>query len=1517
MMFFAKFCKNIKIINILFYVMTFFCFVSNAASQEITAIDFEGKILGKVISDGKVVGNDNQIIGNVTADSLILDVNNKIIGGVVPQGIAIGNDVRPLGKVGGDGIVRTSSGQIIGKTIPSGLVINEQYDIVGQVIFPGLVYNDKGKVVGRVTGDGSYGSLDGEQVGIVTPDGYAYRKINKEYVLDGRLISSRMVVSLAGDFIGSVAPGGDVSNFNSENIGHIRANEFVYDNIGGIIGRIVNTSYAFDENGNYIGLVGYNGVVLKDNNPIGKIRADGFVVDKANKVIGVQHPFSSVATDKQGNYLGRLNPQGIIVKASSEVGAVGVKGLVFDKQGNVLGQLISTGPIYDYKGELVGHALHNGKVVTLEGAEIGYMKGTQAYNLSGMIIGATLKDIAIYHNDKFLDIAGISSQISNHNQNFNVSPYGYVISQKGNVEGNILPMTPFYTANGTKYSYLNLNGQSDKIGSKDVERVSGNGFVLTSQNKIAAHNIDARTVVNNEGLNIGISNQDNLLLNKSKQVIGKILPDKSVTTHEISNYMPKLGDAYDSELALSFKGEFLGYVNVTGEVLNNEKGKVGYVVSRNLVSDNNGVIIGFLANYLAARGKECENLGMVSPQGKINNYRGVYIGSILGDGSILSSSGTHLGNLNFQSLVVDYEGNVVGYSNSAGNVISIEGNNLGCLDAKQHLRNAEGELIAGVIYYEPVIGFDGQIIGYTTLDGRVVDGENTVIGYQQPNGNINSTSGVPQGTIMQYKIAFDMNNKFLGYVDSKGKVINNHQKSVGLVDFDGNVKSQGNIIGYAIDNFYVYDNTDTVAGIINRQGEVTDFNNQVIGTFDRGFVVKDGQVIARSKRDYNIRDKQHLVIGYLQLDGNVIDIKSNIIGKIDEQGNIKKSDNVVIAQATPLQYYHVPLLKTSDKEDKLQEETGPKLKAIKDKDGNIIGYIDENNVLFNEKGEIIGKIDEKGQLIDEQGNIIGKINDNGEIVDAQGNIIGSIKSLNNDDLLLNDKILQQLQNNKYKAPQVSSDKAQSKQKDDPQDLFIENDNKYYKSLGIALTIDGDYLGEITSDNEVINDDGEVVGYRMPDGLIIDAEGNLIGTETLYKQNEIAKTEKDNTNKNSGVPLGSFGAGGAYGVGSGNAGNLGPGGGYGPGERYDPIRQMALNTAMQERRKGISVGKISSNIRREAFDLYQKDWSEQGIGKTISSWRVDMSEMLIAGKAIPAVIARAIDTNNAAPVVAYVERNVYAEEGRNIIIPAGSRLLGEFGSISGPQEATSASARVQISWTRLIRPDGSMFAFDGQTADAQGRIGALGYVDQQLLKKYTLPTLTTLLSSSVAYLFSTDEESEGETENSKQQAASDARQNFLDEMETLFDEILADKTGTKAITYVPNGTRIIIYPSQDLWIRSVERDKEKSEDGKGEFKGLIDKDVTHTSANLPPGEQTYGPGGPTSTLGGSGDVVYSADNPQVSKASSMPLIAPNNPPKKQVVIPPPPVYNNATVPPDMIDDQSEAYVEDREGVPALF
>ncbi|MCQ2741104.1 MAG: TrbI/VirB10 family protein, partial [Alphaproteobacteria bacterium] len=410
------------------------------------------------------------------------------------------------------------------------------------------------------------------------------------------------------------------------------------------------------------------------------------------------------------------------------------------------------------------------------------------------------------------------------------------------------------------------------------------------------------------------------------------------------------------------------------------------------------------------------------------------------------------------------------------------------------------------------------------------------------------------------------------------------------------------------------------------------------------------------------------------------------------------------------------------------------------------------------------------------------------VIDSLGNIIGGLtrRWFDKSDVF----------SNFIEQPDVSDEN------DEPISLSGDS-RKYFKSLGIALTPDGEYLGDILEDDTVINEDGDIVGYRTPDGLIVNDDGNLIGTEEIE---DVADEDQSGIF----VPAGTFGPGGAYGIGTGPSGNLGPGGGYGPGERYDPARRAALEAAMQERRQNISVGKISNGTRKEAFDGYQKDWSEQGIPKSISSWRVDMSEMIFSDKPIPAVIARAIDTNNPAPITAYVERNVYAEEGRNVIIPAGSRLIGSFGSITAAAEATSESARVQISWERLIRPDGSIFVFSGQTADAQGRAGALGYVDQQLFKKYTLPVVTTVLTSAASYFMASADDAAGQIENSKQQAANDARQNFLDNMESMFNEILADKTDVKAMTYIPAGTRIIIYPNTDLWLRNIERDEEESQ-----------------------------------------------------------------------------------------------------------
>ena len=520
--------------------------------------------------------------------------------------------------------------------------------------------------------------------------------------------------------------------------------------------------------------------------------------------------------------------------------------------------------------------------------------------------------------------------------------------------------------------------------------------------------------------------------------------------------------------------------------------------------------------------------------------------------------------------------------------------------------------------------------------------------------------------------------------------------------------------------------------------------------------------------------------------------------------------------------------------------------------------------LFDDKGNLVGNLQTDGTIKDLNGKIIGQVDEKGNAIDANNNVIGGMGL------------------NWYeKAPSTSAKKddfvpvvgtlGEKKEK---------LDKKYRKSLNIALTPDGGYLGEIMDDGTVVDKKGRVVGQKMPDGLIVDKDGTLIGIEEIKKPKESEIF----------VPAGSFGEGSAYGIGVGPGDNLGPGGGYGPGERYNQQRSAALAVAQGQRRQNMQVGKISTNVRKEAFDGMQKDWTEQGIEKSLSSWRVDMSQMILADKPIPAVLARSIDSNNPTPVTAFVERNVYAEEGRNILIPAGSRFIGELGGLSPTSEASSESAKVQISWQRLIRPDGSMFKFDGLTADAQGRGGALGYMDKQLFKRYTMPVMTTVLTSTMAYLMATDDDGTGDTESSKQEAANDARQNFLDQMNQMFEQILQDKSSIQAMSYVPAGTRIIIFPKVDLWLRTVENDADAAE-YEGKPKVLIDD-----QARLRENSGSNAGGSSVSTTSDNGQVSYQEENGE--KPKSVPLIADDrfndNKKNQQNIVPPPPPSSSVSM-----------------------
>lgn len=1416
-------------------------FAAPAAAIEITAIDFNGDLIGKVIPDGKVVSLDNQLIGNVTADSLIVNFDGELIGGVIPQGIAIGNDNKLLGKVSNDGSVRLASGKIVGKVLPNGLVVDDYFNVLGAVLFPGLIYSDDGKTVGRLTGDGLYTNLQGQQIGFVSPDGYAYRKVGNDYLLDGRLISSKMVISLDGAFIGSVSPGGNVTDFEAQTIGFVKANGYVYNENNQIIGQIVRSGFAFDNNGKYIGFVTYNGEVVNKDDLVGRMRADGRIADAKGEIIGFAVDLAATATDLEGRYLGRIMPGGSLAQAREVIGQVGPRGTVINKDGKIIGRLVNAGPVFNFRGALRAHALKSGAVISLEGTPLGNVRANLAYDNNGLVFGATLNnELVIAPGGKSLGMSGINASVMDGSERKFVSPFGFLFSSDGVLSGSTMTLAPVYNLTGAVIAYMMPNGSMYNKGVVALGRLTEAGINIDERNRILGRNIAADYAFSAAGELLGILSETNMVLDKGLKPKAKILPDNSVVKagkNTEVNFNPQVGTASDQHLVLGVTGSLFGYADIDGAVRNPAGRVAGKVVDGGLVIDNSGLPVGETSGYKAVVDGDCALLGVVTPQGDIRNYRETFIGRMLWNGQAVSETGAVTGYQVIPGSVIDFNGNIQGTISPSGQVTAYGGELLGCIDKRGKLRNADGEIIAGQTEFYPVMNVNGVFIGRTVLDGTVVNEANEFIGYMQPNDNVNSKTGVPVGQLFKYRFAFDNDNNFLGRVGSDARVFNAKNEEVGKVEFGGAVLKDGKNIGYALYDMYVYDNDANVIGYITRDGNVLTVNGRKLGRIDKGFLINgENKVAGRGNRDFYIRNQNNVVLGELELNGSLVDSANHVIGSLKDNGRILDSNGNVLAIAKPLQYYSLLKELTEAEAARLAAEKAEaeRLAAeqaaaagnyvigddgyLRDANGNIIGRILPDGTVVDLNGNVIGHINENGEFVgldgkvrgktskdgyvvgddgylrDANGNIIGRVLPDGTVVDLNGNVIGHINE-NGEFVGLDGKVMGKVNGGGadwYSKPvQIGAI---------PEIGVVgeEEMKKYRKSLGIALTPDGEYLGDIMDDGSVVDKKGNVVGKKMPDGLIIDDDGTLIGIEEVKKPDSSGMF----------VPAGTFGPGGAYGTGMGAGGNLGPGGGFGPGERYDPQRAAALAAAQNQRRQAMSVGKISSGIRPESFDGYQKNWDEQGIAKAVSSWRVNLSEMIFADKPIPAVIARSIDSNNPTPVTAFVERNVYAEEGRNVVIPAGSRLMGTLGGLTAGTETTSSSAKVQITWERLIRPDGSLFVFQGITGDAQGRGGALGYLDQQLFKKYTLPIMTTALTSYTSYIMAPkdDDDSSSDTESPRQQAANDARQNFLQDMNRIFEQILADKTNIKPLTYVPAGTRIIVYPNIDLWLRTPERDE---------------------------------------------------------------------------------------------------------------
>lgn len=197
---------------------------------------------------------------------------------------------------------------------------------------------------------------------------------------------------------------------------------------------------------------------------------------------------------------------------------------------------------------------------------------------------------------------------------------------------------------------------------------------------------------------------------------------------------------------------------------------------------------------------------------------------------------------------------------------------------------------------------------------------------------------------------------------------------------------------------------------------------------------------------------------------------------------------------------------------------------------------------------------------------------------------------------------------------------------------------------------------------------------------------------------------------------------------------------------------------------------------------------------------NLNVVIAQGKLIHAVLETAVNTTLPGAVRAIVSRDTYAESGKNILIPKGSRLVGTYNT-----NVLQGQKRVFIIWQRVIRPDGIDIFINSPGVDALGRAGLDGYVDNRLQQIFSGAIMTSIVSIGVAYaseqVLGADEttsttNTDGSSTNTSSpvsNAANEATQSFNDIGRRVIDRII----DTRPLVTIDQGTKVNVMLNRDL------------------------------------------------------------------------------------------------------------------------
>ena len=217
----------------------------------------------------------------------------------------------------------------------------------------------------------------------------------------------------------------------------------------------------------------------------------------------------------------------------------------------------------------------------------------------------------------------------------------------------------------------------------------------------------------------------------------------------------------------------------------------------------------------------------------------------------------------------------------------------------------------------------------------------------------------------------------------------------------------------------------------------------------------------------------------------------------------------------------------------------------------------------------------------------------------------------------------------------------------------------------------------------------------------------------------------------------------------------------------------------------------------------------GVETSVATKNNRIDALIAQGTLIRGVLETALQSDLPGMVRAITTEDVWSFDGRRVLIPAGSRLVGEYKS-----GIAQGQTRVFIVWTRLLRADGVSVQLASIGTDSLGRAGNAGQVDNHYAERFGSAILLSIVGGVAQFiggLGQSNQQSQGQSytdpatgqtitiqgNSTLGQARQIGATQTAQTLTNLANEALKNSINIPPTIHLEQGARVIVFVRRDL------------------------------------------------------------------------------------------------------------------------